>query len=199
MPITLEMIKELREKTSAGVLDCRKALETCEGDMARAQQMLYDKGLAAAARKAEREAKQGLIEAYVHMGKAAALVEVSCETDFVARTAQFKELAHNLAMQVVASRPQYVRPGDIPADIVEKERSAYKAQLEGQGKPAHLLQEDVENKLKKFYAEVCLLNQPYIRDQEKTVQDIVNEVVATTGENIVVRRFARLELNEQDF
>jgi len=198
MPTTLEMIKELREKTGAGVLDCRKALETCEGDMTRAQQMLYDKGLAAAARKAERETKQGLIDAYVHLGRAAALVEVNCETDFVARTARFKELAHNLAMQVVASRPQYVRPEDIPTDVLEKQRSAYQAQLESQGKPAHVLQEIVEGKLKKFYAEVCLLHQPYIRDQEKTVQDIVNEVVATTGENIVVRRFARLELNEQD-
>ncbi|MBM4431455.1 MAG: elongation factor Ts [Chloroflexi bacterium] len=198
MAITLEMIKELREKTGAGVLDCRKALESAAGDLARAQQILYDKGLAAAARKAERETKQGLIEAYVHLGKAAAIVELNCETDFVARTAAFKELAHNLAMQVVALRPQYVRPEDIPADVLEKERAAYRAQLEGQDKPDHLLAEIIEKKLLKFYTEVCLLNQSYIRDQEKTVQDVVNEVVAATGENIVVRRFARLELNEQE-
>ncbi len=196
MPIPLEMVKELREITGAGVLDCKKALESANGDMSRAQQILRDKGLAMAARKAERVAKQGLVEAYVHMGKAAALVELNCETDFVARTPEFKALAHDLAMQVVGARPRYIRPEDIPAEVLENEKRDYRAQMAAQNKPAHVLEKIVENKLRKFCAEVCILNQPFIKDENRTVQDVINEKIATIGENIVLRRFVRLELGE---
>ena len=196
MPIPLEMVKELREITGAGVLDCKKALESANGDMSRAQQILRDKGLAMAARKAERVAKQGLVEAYVHMGKAAALVELNCETDFVARTPEFKALAHDLAMQVVGARPRYIRPEDIPAEVLENEKRDYRAQMAAQNKPAHVLEKIVENKLQKFCAEVCILNQPFIKDENRTVQDVINEKIATIGENIVLRRFVRLELGE---
>jgi elongation factor Ts len=196
MPVTSEMVKELRECTGAGVLDCKKALESASGDMKRAQEILREKGLAMAARKASRVTKEGLIEAYVHSGKMGALIEVNCETDFVARTPEFKELAHDLAMQVVAARPQYVRPEDIPADVLENEKRIYRAQMADQKKPEQVVEKIVENKLGKFYAEVCLLNQPFIKDQDKTVLDVINERITKTGENIVVRRFVRLELGE---
>jgi len=191
------MIKQLRESTGAGILDCKKALDACDGDMERAQSILREKGFVAAAKKAGRVTRQGLIEAYVHMGKAAALVELNCETDFVARTTEFKNLAHDLAMQVVALRPQYVRPADIPADVLENEKRKYRAQLADQKKPEDVVEKIVEGKLVKFYAEVCLLHQPFIKDEEHTVEDVIKEYIAKTGENIVLRRFARMELNEQ--
>lgn len=194
MPAILESIKELRETTGAGVLDCKSALESAEGDMDRAQQILREKGLARAARRAEREAKEGLVEAYVHMGKAAALVELNCETDFVARTAEFKQLAHDLAMQVVAARPQYLKPEEIPPEVLEHEKQIYEAQVADLDKPAHIVERIVENKLQKFYEEVCLLNQPFIKDGDKIVQDVIKEAAATIGENIVLRRFVRMEL-----
>jgi len=196
MPVTLEMVKELRETTGAGVLDCKKALESANGDMGRAQQILRDKGLAIAAKKAERVVKDGLVESYVHMGKVGALVELNCETDFVARTPEFKALAHDLAMQVVAAHPQYIRSEDIPAEVLENEKRIYRAQMADQNKPAHVLERIVENKLQNFYAEVCILNQPFIKNEDKTVQDVINEKIATIGENIVLRRFVRLELGE---
>lgn len=196
MPDTVKMVKELREITGAGVLDCKNALESANGDISHAQQILREKGLARVARRAGREAKEGLVEAYVHMGKVAALVELNCETDFVARTPEFKELAHDLAMQVVAARPQYVRPEDIPPEVLKSEKQIYEAQMADLNKPAHVLERIVENKLKKFYEEVCILNQPFIKDQNRTVQDVINETIATTGENIVLRRFVRMELGE---
>ncbi|MBC7231881.1 MAG: translation elongation factor Ts [Chloroflexi bacterium] len=196
MNITSEMIKELRELTGAGVLDCKKALESANGDMSRAQEILREKGLAIAAKKADRVAREGLVESYVHMGKIGALVELNCETDFVARLPEFRQLAHDLAMQVVAARPLYLRPEDIPPEIVENEKRLYRAQMADQNKPEHVLDKIVENKLQKFYAEVCLLNQPFIKDENKTVQDVINEKIAATGENIVLRRFVRLELGE---
>ena len=196
MAVTAEQIKALRELTGAGVLDCKKALEAVDGDMERAQQMLLAKGLAAAAKKAEREAKQGIIEAYVHMGKAAALVELNCETDFVARTPEFKELAHDLAMQVVAAQPRYVRVQDVPAEVLEEEKRKYRAQMADQNKPEHLLEKIVENKLQKFYQETCILNQPFIKDEERTIEDVIKGKIATIGENIVLRRFVRFALAE---
>lgn len=197
MPVTNEMIKELRESTGAGVLDCKKALEAAECNLERAAQILREKGLAVAAKKADREARQGLIEAYVHMGKAAALIELNCETDFVARTPEFKELAHDLAMQVVALRPLYVKAEDIPPEVLDNERRIYRAQLAELKKPEAVLEKIVEGKLVKFYAEVCLLNQPFIKDQNKSVQDVIRERIVQTGENIVMRRFVRMELGEQ--
>jgi len=176
MPVTAEMVKELRELSGAGVMDCKKTLEATGGDLKRAQEILREKGLAVAAKKAERVARQGLVESYVHMGKIGALVELNCETDFVARTPEFKELAHALAMQVVGAQPQCVKPEDIPAAVLEEQKRACGDNLE------------------KFYAEVCLLKQVSIKDPSKTVQDMINEAIAKTGENIVLRRFARFEL-----
>lgn len=196
MPVTNEMVKQLRESTGAGVLDCKKALDACSGDMARAQDILREKGLAAAAKKANRATTQGLVEAYVHMGRVAALVELDCETDFVARMPEFRELAHDLAMQVVAARPQYVRPEDIPADVLDKEKHIYRVQLADQKKPEAVIEKITEGKLAKFYAEVCLLKQPFIKDQEKVVEDVIKAKIAKTGENIVLRRFVRMELGE---
>jgi elongation factor Ts len=198
MSVTAEMVKELRELTGAGVLNCKEALEAAQGDMERAQQILREKGLARAAKKAEREAKQGLVEGYVHMGKAGALVELNCETDFVARTPEFQELAHDLAMQVVATRPRYVRPEDIPAEVLEQEKEKYRAELAYEKKPEHVMARILEGKLTKFRDEVCIVNQPFIRDQEKTVQDVINEAIATIGENIVLRRFAHLTLEGEE-
>jgi elongation factor Ts len=198
MSVTAEMVKELRELTGAGVLNCKEALEAAQGDMERAQQILREKGLARAAKKAEREAKQGLVEGYVHMGKAGALVELNCETDFVARTPEFHELAHDLAMQVVATRPRYVRPEDIPAEVLEQEKEKYRAELAYEKKPEHVMARILEGKLTKFRDEVCIVNQPFIRDQEKTVQDVINEAIATIGENIVLRRFAHLTLEGEE-
>ena len=196
MGVTVEMIKQLRGLTSAGVLDCRNALESAGGDMDRAQQILREKGLAKAARRAEREARQGLIEAYVHMNKAAALVELNCETDFVARTPEFKALAHDLAMQVVAGNPRYVRVVDVPQSVVEGETAMYRARLADEKKPPEEVDKMVESELGKFYQEACIVKQLYIRDQSKTVQDVINERIATIGENIVLRRFVRFELSE---
>jgi len=197
MSVTNEMIKQLRETTQAGILDCKKALEACGGDMERAAEKLREKGLISAAKKADRVASNGLIDAYVHMGKAAALVELNCETDFVARLPEFKELAHDLAMQVVAAKPEYVRPEDIPAELLESKRRIYRAEALDQKKPEAMLERIIEGKLSKFYADVCILHQPFIKDQEKIVQDVIKERIARTGENIVLRRFVRFELSEQ--
>jgi len=197
MSVTNQMIKQLREATQAGILDCKKALEACGGDMERATEKLREKGLISAAKKADRVASNGLIEAYVHMGKAAALVELNCETDFVARLPEFKELAHDLAMQVVAAKPEYVRPEDIPAELLESKRRIYRAEALDQKKPEAMLERIVEGKLSKFYVDVCILHQPFIKDQEKIVQDVIKERIAKTGENIVLRRFVRFELSEQ--
>lgn len=195
MAITSDMIKQLREATGAGVLDCKKALEQSNGDFEKAAEILRQKGLAAAAKKAERAANEGIIGSYVHMGaKVAALVELNCETDFVARTEAFQTLARDLAMQVVASRPLYTRREEIPAADLERERAAYMAQLVDSGKPDDVVQRIVEGKLEKFYQETCLLEQPFIKDPNITVGDLVKQAVAKLGENIVVRRFARLEV-----
>lgn len=195
MEISTEMVKELRQATGSGVLDCRKALEHANGDFDKAVEYLREKGLAKAATKAGRTAKEGLIEAYVHTGsRVAALIELNCESDFVARTGEFKELAHNLAMQVVAARPQYVSPDDVPEEVKEREKSIYRAQLADERKPPQVVDRIIEGKLNKFYEETCLLKQPYIKDDQKTVEKLLLEMIAKLGENIVVRRFARFEL-----
>jgi elongation factor Ts len=191
------MIKELRELTGVGVLDCKEALDAAGGDMERAQQILIEKGVAKAARRAEREAKEGLIEAYVHMGKAGALVELNCETDFVARTDEFKQLAHELAMQVVGAGARYLSVEDVPDDVIEEQKEAYRAEVAALDKPPHVVEQIVENKLEKFYEQACLLNQPFIKDEDKTIQDLINEAIATTGENIVLRRFAHMALGDE--
>ncbi|MEJ5199564.1 MAG: translation elongation factor Ts [Anaerolineae bacterium] len=195
MEITTQMVKDLRQLTGAGVLDCRKALEAAGGDFERAAEILRAKGLAAAAKKADREAKEGLIGHYVHTGsKLAALIEVNCETDFVARTEDFQKLCKDLAMQVVAARPQWVRIEDVPAAVVEQQRQAFEAELAGDNKPAEVVARIIEGKMARFFEENCLLEQPFIKDESVKIKDLVTATVAKLGENIIIRRFARLEV-----
>jgi elongation factor Ts len=189
------MVKELRQETGAGVLDCKQALAASDGDFDEAVAILRKKGMAAAAKRASREAHEGLIGSYVHAGsKVAALVEVNCETDFVAQTDEFQELAHDLAMQVVAAKPTYISTEDVPEDVLEAEKAKYRAEMADSGKPDNIIERIVEGKLKKFYEEACLLEQPFIKDTALTVQGLVQEKNALLGENIVVRRFARFEV-----
>ncbi len=197
MAISAETIKELRALTGAGVLDCKKALDENNGDFEKAADYLRQKGLAAAAKKATREANEGLIGTYVHTGsKVAGMVEVNCETDFVARTDTFQALVKDLAMQVVAARPLYVRREDIPADVLAAKQAEFMAELAGSGKPADIVERIVAGKADKYFQETLLLEQPFIKDPSVTVGDLVTQAVAKLGENIKVRRFARLEVGE---
>jgi len=196
--ISKEMVKALRERTGAGVLDCKRALEETGGDLEEATRLLRQRGLAIAAKKAGRLAQEGLVEAYIHAGgRLGALVEINCETDFVARTEEFQRLAHDLAMQVVASNPHYLRPEDIPPEVIEEKKRLFLSELEGQNKPEHLLERIVEGKLERYYDQVCLLRQPFIKDEGLTVEEVITEGIAKLGENIVVRRFVRYELGER--
>ncbi len=195
--ITSQMVRELRQATGAGVLDCKKALTQAEGDFDKAVEILREKGLSAAAKKASREAKEGLIGTYVHPGsKVAGMVEVNCETDFVARTPQFQELARDLAMQVVAARPQYVSRDEIPEEVLEREKAIYRSQLADSGKPEHIWDRIIQGKLEKWFSEVCLLEQPFIKNPDVTVEQLIVENIASLGENIKVRRFCRLAVGE---
>ena len=196
MTVTAEMVKELREKTGAGLMDCKKALAQTSGDAEKALQVLREKGLATAAKKSGRTASEGLISSYIHMDKLGVLVEVNCETDFVARTEDFKNLVKDIAMQVAASNPLYVSRDDVPAEIIEKEREIYRAQVTN--KPPQVVEKIVEGKLEKFYSDMCLLDQIFIKDPEQTlkISNLITEKVAKLGENIVVRRFARFQLGE---
>ncbi len=199
MKITTQMVKELRQATGAGVLDCRKALEATDGDFDKAVTILREKGLAAAAKKASREAKEGLVGHYVHPGaKMAAIVEVNCETDFVARTPEFQALVKDLAMQIVAARPRWLTPEDVPAEVIEQEKAIYRKQLAEEGKPEHIMDRIIEGKLKKFYDENCLLEQAFIKDPDVKIKDMITNAVARLGENIRIRRFARFEVGEAD-
>jgi elongation factor Ts len=193
--ITAQMVKDLRQITGAGVLDCRKTLEAAGGDFNKATEMLREKGMVAAAKKATREAKEGLVGHYIHTGsKVAALVEVNCESDFVARTDDFQTLCRDLAMQVVAARPQWVRIEDIPADILEQERQTYQSQVLDANKPSEIIAKIIDGKFAKFYEEHCLLEQAFIKDESVKIKDLINASIAKLGENVVVRRFARLEV-----
>lgn len=197
MAISAETIKELRALTGAGVLDCKKALEENNGDFDKAADYLRQKGLAAAAKKATREANEGLIGAYVHTGsKVAGMVEVNCETDFVARTDAFQALVKDLAMQVVAARPLYVSRADIPTDVLAAKQAEFMAEMAGSGKPADIIERIVAGKADKYFQEALLLEQPFIKDSSITVGDLVTQAIAKLGENIKVRRFARLEIGE---
>lgn len=192
------MVKALRERTGAGVLDCKRALEETGGDLEEATRLLRQRGLAIATKKAGRLAEEGLVEAYIHAGgRLGALVEINCETDFVARTEEFQRLAHDLAMQVVASNPHYLRPEDIPPEVIEEKKRLFLSELEGQNKPEHLWERIVEGKLERYYDQVCLLRQPFIKDEGLTVKEVIIEGIAKLGENIVIRRFARYELGER--
>jgi elongation factor Ts len=189
------MVKELRQETGAGVLDCKEALVACNGDFEQAAAYLREKGMAAAAKRSTREATEGLIGSYIHAGsRVGALVEVNCETDFVANTEEFQELAHDLAMQIVAAKPLYLTPEEVPASVVEEEKADYRAQMKDSGKPERILDKIVEGKLKKSYEEICLMEQPFIKDTAITVRELVQQHNALLGENIVVRRFVRFEI-----
>lgn len=195
--ITSEMIKELREKTLAGMLDCKKALVECNGDMEKAIEYLRKKGLSVAAKKAERTAKEGIITAYIHSNnKVGVLLELNCETDFVARNAEFQELAKDIAMQIAAANPLYIRSEDVPQEVIEKEREIYREQMKDSGKPANVVEKIIDGKIKKFFSEVCLLDQEFIKDNKMTVNDLIKNKIATLGENITVGRFARFQIGK---
>lgn len=197
MKITAGMVKELRQATGAGILDCRKALEIAAGDFDKAVDHLREKGLAKAAKRMSREAKDGRVASYIHAGgRIGVLVEVNCETDFVARTEEFQTLVNDIAMQIAAMSPRYVQREDVPESVLEHERALYRAQALEEGKPEKIVERIVEGRLKKFYIEVCLLEQAFIRDDEYTIDEILKDAIAKMGENIVVRRFARFELGE---
>jgi elongation factor Ts len=200
MEVRAESVKELREKTGAGFMDCKKALAEAGGDLDQAVRWLREKGLAAAAKKAGRVTSEGLIGSYLHAGgRIGVLVEVNCETDFVAKTPDFQGLVKELAMQVAAASPalpRYVRREEVPSDVIDQERAIYRAQATSSGKPDKVIEKIVDGKIDKFLSDICLLEQPFIRDPEKTVKDIVSAAIAKLGENINVRRFARFQLGE---
>lgn len=193
--ISMDQVKQLRAETGAGVLDCCKALESTDGDFEKAVAMLREKGLAAAAKKADRVASNGVIGHYVHTGaQVASLIEVNCETDFVARTEQFQNLARDLAMQVVAARPQYVSREDVPVAVIDQQKSTYRAEAQDSNKPENVVERIVDGKLEKFLQEVVLLDQPFIKDDSVTIKDLLTQAIARLGENIKVRRFTCFEL-----
>lgn len=198
MAITTAQIKELRDATGVGILDCRKALESADGDFDKAVEYLREKGLAKAAKRADREASEGVLELYSHgNGRVGVMVEVNCETDFVARSEGFRKFAHELGLQIAAAAPRYIRPEEITEDVLETERNVAKARALEEGKPANVLDRIVEGRLEKFKDEVCLLRQAYIRDEQVTIQDLLNQQISSIGENIVIRRFVRWEVGER--
>jgi len=195
--ITAEMVKELREKTGAGMMECKKALEATNGDMEKAIVFLRERGMAAAQKKASRAANEGLIASYIHAGgKIGVLVEVNCETDFVARNDDFKELAKDIAMQIAAVKPLYVKREDVPEDVLAREKEIYLTQAKNSGKPEKVWDKIVEGKLESFYQEVCLYEQPFIKDPKLKVKDLIAQAVGKIGENIQVKRFVRFQLGE---
>ncbi|MSP40373.1 MAG: translation elongation factor Ts [Deltaproteobacteria bacterium] len=197
MEVTASLVKELREKSGAGMMDCKKALGETGGDLEKAFDFLRQKGLAAAAKKADRMAADGAVGAYVHAGgKIGVLVEINCETDFVARTAEFQTLLKDIAMQIAAANPRCVRREEVVAGDLDKEREIYRQQALDQGKPEKIVDKIVDGKIDKFYSDVCLLEQSFIKDPDKKVLDVVNDAIARLGENIQVRRFARFSLGE---
>jgi elongation factor Ts len=195
--ITAELVKQLRERTGAGMMDCKKALTESNGDIDKAIEFLREKGLAAAAKKSGRIAAEGLVDAYIHGdGRIGVLVEVNIETDFAAANADFKQLVKDIAMQIAAAKPEYVRREEVSAAVLEKEMEILRAQARNEGKPEKIIEKMVEGRIEKFYKEVCLLDQPWIKDPDKTIQQLVTENIAKIGENINVRRFVRFERGE---
>ena len=197
MAITAKMVSELRSRTGAGIMDCKKVLAETNGNIDEAIQKLREKGLKASEVKAGRATEEGLIISYIHPGsRVGTLVELNCETDFVARTEQFQELGKEIAMQVAAAKPKYLNPEDVPAEALETEKAILKAQAEQEGKPAHIAERIVEGRISKFYSETCLLQQPYIRDTDKTIETLIKDAIAQLGENIVVKRFVLYVLGQ---
>jgi len=198
MAITTEQIKELREMTGAGILDCRKALETAGGDVKKAIDVLREKGLATAAKRSERNASEGVLELYSHGGgRVGVMVEVNCETDFVGRSEPFRNFAHEIALQIAAAAPLYVSENEIPADVIQHESDIAAAKARSEGKAETVVPRIVEGSLKKYKDETVLLRQAYIRDDSTTIQDLLNSIVVSTGENIIIRRFVRWERGEK--
>lgn len=195
--ISAAMVKQLRERTGAGIMDCKEALGECGADLDKAIDFLRKKGLATAQKRAGRAMSEGVVEAYIHMGgKIGVMVEVNCETDFVAKTDDFKEFARNIAMHVAATSPAGIVPEDVPADVLAREKEIYRAQALETGKPESVVEKIIEGKIAKFLKDVCLMNQAYVKNPDMTISDYLNEVIAKTGENIVIKRFARFQLGE---
>lgn len=195
--ISASLVKELREMTGSGMMDCKKALQASDGDIDKAVAFLREHGLAAAAKKAGRQATEGLVESYIHGGgKIGVLVEVNCETDFVAKTDEFHAFVNDIAMQIAATKPEFVRQEEVPADAIEEEKEILRNQALNEGKPEKIVEKMVEGRIKKYYQQVCLMDQAFVKDPEKTIEDIVNEKIAKIGENISIRRFTRYELGE---
>jgi len=195
--MSLALVRELREKTGAGLLDCQKALGEAQGDAEKALRLLRERGLAKAAKKSTRVATDGAIGAYIHPGgKIGVLIEVNCETDFVAKTPEFQQLVKDIAMQIAAAAPRYVRREEVPAAEIESEREIYRAQARRAGKPDNVIERIVEGQLERFFKEVCLLEQPFIKQSDRTVEEIVKEAIVRFGVNVAVRRFARFQLGE---
>lgn len=197
MEINASMVKDLRDRTGAGMMDCKKALIETKGDLEKAIEYLREKGIAKAAKKSGRVASEGIVESYIHGGgRIGVLVEVNIETDFAAKNEDFRSFVKDVAMQIAAMNPTYVKREDVPADIIEKEKEILKAQAINEGKPAHIAEKMVNGRIEKFYNEICLLEQPFIKDSDKTVQQVLQEKISTIGENISIRRFARFEMGE---
>jgi len=195
--ITASLVKELREKTGAGMMDCKEALKECDGDIEKATDFLRKKGLATAAKRAGRAMSEGVVQSYIHMGgKLGVMVEVNCETDFVAKNEDFQEFARNLAMHIAAINPVGIREEDVPEEVINRERDIYRAQALELGKPEKMVEKIVEGKVQKFYKENCLMNQAYVRDNNLTIADLLNEMIAKIGENIVIKRFVRFQVGE---
>ncbi|QNO16449.1 translation elongation factor Ts [Alkalicella caledoniensis] len=194
--VSAQMVKELREKTGAGMMDCKKALTEKNGDMEKAAEYLREKGLAAAAKKSGRIAAEGLVEAYIHGGKIGVLVEVNCETDFVAKNEEFQQLAKDIAMHIAASNPLYISKEEVPAEVVEKEKQILMAQAINEGKPANIAEKMVLGRVEKYYKEICLLEQTFVKNPDVTIQQLLNEKIAKIGENMSIRRFTRFNLGE---
>lgn len=199
MNIPIELVKELRAETGAGVLQCREALEVNDGDLEKATIYLREKGLVAAAKKAGREASEGIVEAYGHPGgRVGVLVEVNCETDFVARTDKYQEFVHDMALHIAAMQPLYVTPEDVPAEVLESKKEFYRQQALQEGKPEHIVERIVEGRLNKFYQEACLLEQPFVKDDDILIKELVTRMIADLQENIIIRRFERYELGQYE-
>lgn len=196
MAITAAMVKELREKSGAGMMDCKKALTETNGDMDKAVDFLREKGLASVAKKSSRIASEGIVESYVHGGRIGVLVEVNSETDFVAKNEEFQNFVKDIAMQIAAVAPKYVSREEVPAEEVEHEKNILTEQARGENKPEHIIEKMVQGRLEKFYEEICLLDQDFIKDSDKKIRDILNDLIAKIGENIKIRRFVRYEVGE---
>ena len=197
MAITASDVNALRQKTGVGMMDCKKALTEANGDMEKAIEILREKGMATAAKKAGRIAAEGIVDSYIHMGgKVGVLVEVNCETDFVARGDQFKALVHDIALQIAASKPIYLNKEDVPQDVLDKEKEILKIQAMNEGNPEAIAEKMVQGRIKKYYEDFCLMEQPFVKDSSKTVTQLVNEAIASIGEKITVRRFVRYEMGE---